>query len=1041
MNLTAPAPPRPAKYIISAIGIMALSAWNCLAETVVSNSQYQISLNKSDDNIVIKRKNLANCYVRSASISTPVVSIKNSSTNDPIFGSGETMAMTAKDGAVTQITLFHDLPFIAVRKSLTNKTSQQLRINKSPVVSLDISFNTPIDRLMTRGTAGLKPLSSKEGSYVFSTIADPDSGSGIISAWVSFDRGSGIIFHGTDGEKITQSARIDYGDLRLDPGETEKGELLLIGLFDDVQHGLETYADSVKAYYDISLQKLPSAYCTWYHARASDEKRLAENVGYVEQNLKDFGLSVMQIDDQWQPGQTANGPKKIFDTHDPSGPYASGMKAAADNIKKHGMTPGIWFMPFAGSFNDPYFADKQNLFYKVGTGEPAQTQEVARKAGIKFDNLAQAPYSARWGGTCIDMSNPESRKYLHRIAQKMAQEWGYEYFKMDGLWTGTGTAIRYVNNEYQDDDLGKTLRFNPKITPIQAYRMGLDTLRDAAGEDIFFLGCCMVQNLRSFGASFGGFDAMRVGPDNGPNAKSLPRGPRYSTRYYFLNKRVWHNDPDPMYFRKEVSTDAARMLATWVTLSGTLGASSYDYYKLPPERIDILKRTMPSHTSLHSRPLDFLQNDIAHAWLLTDSTSGPQRILVGHFNWNNHKDLHIETRLSDIGLDPDKQYIGFDYWNNEFIAPFSGTLHSCLAPFSGRSIAVYPVENHPQLISTSRHITQGIVDIKKEHWSGNTLHITGRIVANDPYELRIAVPLDKSSWTLEEIITTGAPKGTTSTFKQDGPNIRITLKSPVTTEIELALKFRKGIVSEPTPLTLQAFNAVTFPDNIQLSWKSTGYGQGFRIKRDNNLLTTTQNTRFTDRNIKPKNVYTYTIETIGWNGSVTATRSVEVQTGSGNLLPAVPPRPDIAITALEPIAPISSGWGKTGINKSVSGGPLMIDGKKYDQGIGVHANSTIQLNIPEGSKQFVAVTGIDDAKKDRGETSVKFVVIGDVLEMGEPPVTLAESPILTNYTLNKWHFNIPIDERLKVIRLVVQDAGNGINSDHANWCDAGFIKQ
>jgi alpha-galactosidase len=80
------------------------------------------------------------------------------------------------------------------------------------------------------------------------------------------------------------------------------------------------------------------------------------------------------------------------------------------------------------------------------------------------------------------MSNPKSRQFLHQIVHRLSHEWGYEYFKMDGLWTGTGTKLKYHDNEYKEDDLGKTLRFDPMITPIEAYRKGMEVVRDAAGD-------------------------------------------------------------------------------------------------------------------------------------------------------------------------------------------------------------------------------------------------------------------------------------------------------------------------------------------------------------------------------------------------------------------------------------------------------------------------------------------------------------------------------------------------------------------------------
>jgi hypothetical protein len=92
----------------------------------------------------------------------------------------------------------------------------------------------------------------------------------------------------------------------------------------------------------------------------------------------------------------------------------------------------------------------------------------------------------------------------------------YNYFKMDGLWTGTATEQIYVNAGYRDDQIGNNAPYHdPSKTNIEAFRDGLKLLREAAGPDVFFSGCNVSQNMRSFGGSLGLVDSMRIGPDNG----------------------------------------------------------------------------------------------------------------------------------------------------------------------------------------------------------------------------------------------------------------------------------------------------------------------------------------------------------------------------------------------------------------------------------------------------------------------------------------------------------------------------------------------
>ena len=246
--------------------------------------------------------------------------------------------------------------------------------------------------------------------------------------------------------------------------------------------GLEGWADAVAKIYRIRLRPQVSGYCTWYskpNGGASDEQHIVELAEFAARELKPFGLSFIQIDDKWQMGRRRNGPGKNFTTYDPQGPYPHGMKAAADKLVALGFTAGIWFMPFAGDHLDPFFKEHPGWFVKKASGEP---------------------YETSWGGTSLDMTEPGARGHLRNVV-KGIRDWGYRYFKMDGLWTGSATAQVYVNDGYREDNIGDAVFSDPDNTNIEAMRDGLKLAREAAGPDVFFSGCNLSQNMRSFSGS------------------------------------------------------------------------------------------------------------------------------------------------------------------------------------------------------------------------------------------------------------------------------------------------------------------------------------------------------------------------------------------------------------------------------------------------------------------------------------------------------------------------------------------------------------
>jgi hypothetical protein len=266
-------------------------------------------------------------------------------------------------------------------------------------------------------------------------------------------------------------------------------------------------------------------------------------------------------------------------------------------------------------------------------------------------------------------------------------------------------------------------------------------VREAAGRDVFILGCNLAQNMRILGPSIGFVDAMRIGPDNKADWSQMTRGPFSGSNLYFLHRRVWYNDPDPVYVRPSVPMHQAQALLSWVTLTGQLHAHSYYYADLPPDRFDLLKRAIPSHT-LTPRPVDLFDERTPRMWLLEDTRRDRPFYVVGLFNWDDEDTSDIEATFEKIGLPKAERYLTFDYWENEFGTLEGDKLVEDVEPASCKILAIRPAAEHPQLISTSRHITQGVVDVADESWDGATKTLSGvsHVVAGDPYELRIAKP-------------------------------------------------------------------------------------------------------------------------------------------------------------------------------------------------------------------------------------------------------------------------------------------------------------
>jgi hypothetical protein len=755
----------PNKSLIAILSVLPLPFVTAAAELVIANETLTVKWASDPARISISVRTSGREFLKDAKLSGSGGQARVATVNDKTFGAGQAIKITYPNGNRDSVMLFPNLPFALVRATLHNGGAETSVTPKWTALSAMVDLSKPAAQLKTLGTGGLLAADKNPGSYVWLAVAEPQTRNGVVFGWLTHERGSGVMFSKVNDGTVHVENVIEYGKLRLAPGKTEDLETLAIGYFDDARLGLEQWADAVAKVHNVHLKPQPTGYCTWYsqpHGGASDEKHLAELAEYSAKNLAPFGFSVVQIDDKWQMGwkrSSPSSPKKDFRAHDPKGPYPKGMKAAADHIKSLGLVPGIWFMPFAGTVGDPFFDQHLDWFAKTPEGKP---------------------YDTPWGGTCLDMTHPEAREHLRDITRRICREWGYDYIKIDGLWTGMATKQLYVNSGYKEDDLGEAVFKDPDKTNIEVFRSGLKLVREAAGDNVFILGCNAPQNMRTYGGAFGLVDAMRVGPDNKAEWKSLLRGPIFGTRHYFLHGRLWWNDPDPVYVRDSMPLAHAQLICSWVALSGQLNLSSEWIPGLSAERLDVLKRTMPSHQAV-ARPVDLFDHDLPRLWMV----NAPGRDVVGLYNWES-SEQKFDVPLEQLGLNARTEYVAFDYWGNKLLPSVKGRLQLTLPAESSVVLAVRSRADHPQLISTSRHVTQGIVDVTDEKWDAATKTLSGRskVVGQDSYELRIVSDTAK----VAKVVVSAADVNTSHSSHESLARVKFT--SPTSREITWSIQFK-----------------------------------------------------------------------------------------------------------------------------------------------------------------------------------------------------------------------------------------------------------
>lgn len=743
------------------------------ADKVIETKDLRVTYHHDDHSLSIQRPGAKFVFVDGATLPQKVVKATVLDVQHAVWGRGQMIQLTHPGGWGTDVVLFLNSPFVHISRTVANQTDKPLEANAFEYLNYQVNLGVKQDQLRVLGSGGLTSVAGSEGSYAFNAIADPRTRNGVVSGWLTHEQGVGVFFPSSDGDSTKVKAQIDFGHFQIDPGDSRPTETLLVGYFDDARLGLEAYASAIAKHYHIQLAEKPGVYCTWYHAGASNEQHLIENTDFAAKQLKPYGLSVMQIDDKWQSilpkgfkheGHIeTTGPIKVF--VDTQSNYPNGMAHVAKEITDRGMVAGIWFMPFAGNFRNPYFDPE--IFAKNPDGTPF--------------------HDARWSGTCIDSTNPKAEDFI-RARVRRIYDWGYRYFKIDGMHTGAITYNTYVNASYGNKDFGKSRLHDPGMTHIEAYRKSLRILREEA-PGTFILGCNVSQNMRSMGPAFGMIDGMRIGPDNGRAAGGtwghVTRGAWHGTNLYFLNGKVWHNDPDPVYPRESNPENRARWMCSWMAISGNMHTSSEQYATLPSDRLDMLRRCLPSHNE-QARPVDLFETNEPRIWHVHND-----RIhVVGIFNWSEDAADEVVYDLDKLGLNSTKTYVGFDFWGNKFIDPVADRFQRTLPPAACEVLALREAADHPQLLSTSRHITQGLIDVKEETWDPATETLSGKsaVVGDDPYELRIAVPTTRN-WKIGQVRTDATDCRIRVVAEAKG-NARVVIETPTNHEVGWAITFK-----------------------------------------------------------------------------------------------------------------------------------------------------------------------------------------------------------------------------------------------------------
>ena len=391
----------------------------------------------------------------------------------------------------------------------------------------DVPMSPPVIAPGTQPT----PADGRFVSDLMTAIVDPASGYGLVAGFVSAADQFSHVWFDRDAGSLSAVSHAD--GIELGPRATLASERLYIEPSDAPLEAMCRYGDALGREMEaLPYDAVTSGWCSWYYYfQGISEAEVLANLDYLAANPGALPVEYVQIDDGYQA--------EIGDWLTANEKFPRGMKQLASDIHARGYKAGLWLAPFIAGAKSRLFAEHPDWLVSR-TGGPA----------IALINWQQTCYA-------LDLTHPAVIAWLDELFRTICDDWGYDYVKIDFIFAGAVDGVRH----------------DPNLTRAQAYRRGLETIRDAVGNR-FVLACG-----NPMGPSVGLVDGARIGPDVAPYWYPMARGAARSTlsdpsavnsirntiTRFWMHGRLWMNDPDCLLVRE---TDTA--------LAGDEGARAGD---------------------------------------------------------------------------------------------------------------------------------------------------------------------------------------------------------------------------------------------------------------------------------------------------------------------------------------------------------------------------------------------------------------------------------------------------------------------------------
>ncbi len=484
-------------------------------------------------------------------------------------------------------------------------------------------------------------------------------------------------------------------------------------------------------YHPIDRRRCPRAPTGWmswntYFDKAGAEENLAEaRIG--AKYLKPFGLDIWSIE-SWQ-GNSLWLPVSNFHNLDLSvckPQFPDGMKKLADDLRALGFRPGLW-MPLYGTGDKTFHDAHRDLFLHDADGNPIGC----------------------WNGRyMLDTTNPDALELLRRLTRTASREWGYEFFKFDGM---ANTPRKFERPEIR-------ARFRNPSDP-NWFDGSVKALREGIGDDRILLGC--MGDFTGTEARY--LDASRLGSDvvgcyHGLGENYNPLG---SSRWaqmpvkwenvlhqaectftqIFVNNIMFYTDPDTLLVGYTLEKHEAEVMATIIGLPGQLMFAGDRLGTLQYDRMKMIQQVLPV-ADIHPQNLyPYAASSMLPVWNLSVSRPFGSWRVVALFNFTDAPRA-FDVSMESLGLDPSKPYAAFEFWSGSWEGLIRGGIGCEIPMRTVRLFALREAADHPQFVGDDRHITQGAVELNDLEWNAaaKTYSLGVKAIGGFPFTYFVRVP-------------------------------------------------------------------------------------------------------------------------------------------------------------------------------------------------------------------------------------------------------------------------------------------------------------